>query len=96
MRFDFVRTELVYVPGDYEPQYVAFLLTHHLKPGGKLLVANYAEDHPNPEKGLLPGSHPTTNILGRLNELGYTPVSHCDGYDPVKDRKVRIAILAAP
>ena len=96
MRFDFVRTELVYVPADYEQQYVAFLLTHHLKPGGKLLVANYGEGRPDPERGILPGSHPTTRILDRLSELGYTATSHRDGFDPVKNRTVRIAILAAP
>jgi hypothetical protein len=27
------------------------------------------------------------------SELGFTPVNHKDGYDPVKNRKVRIAVL---
>ena len=93
LRFDFVRTELVYVPGEFERQYVELLLDTYLEPDGRLLIANYAEEHPNPEKGLLPGCHPTRRILERLAELGFTVAGHQDGYDPIKDRKVRVAIL---
>lgn len=94
-RFDFVRTELVYVPAEYEKQYVEFLLRNHLEPGGKLLVANYGEDYPNPEKGILPGAHPTKKIISRLTELGFKPAQYKDGHDSVKNRKVRIAVLKA-
>jgi len=65
-----------------------------VKPGGRLLVANYTEDHPNPEQGILPGSQPTRRILERLAELGYEAADYRDGHDPLKDRRVRIAILA--
>ncbi len=92
-RFDFVRTELVYVPGDYERRFIERLLDRVVAPGGKLLVANYGEGRPRPEKGLLPGSHPTRFLLERLSELGFQPVGYRDGYDPIKDRRVRIAIL---
>jgi len=93
IRFDFVRTELVYVPGEFEGQNVEFLLGNYLKPGGRLLIANYAQDHPNPEKGLLPGCHPTRRILERLAELGFSATGYQDGYDPIKGRKIRVAIL---
>ncbi len=93
-RFDFVRTELVYVPGEHERQYLDRLLSSYLLPGGKLLVANYMEDHPHPERGLLPGCHPTRHILERLAELGFPRGPYCDGYDPVKGRRVRVAVLA--
>lgn len=97
MRFDFVRTELVYVPGDHEKEYVDFLLAHYVKPGGRLLIANYMEGHPTPEIGLMPESYPARNILERLDTLGFTPVGAAvpweDGFDPVKSRRVRIAIL---
>ena len=93
LRFDFVRTELVYVPGEFERQYVASLLETYVKPGGSLLIANYGQDLPDPERGLLPGCHPTGEILERLAELGFSAAGHRDGYDPIKGRKVRVAIL---
>ena len=93
LRFDYVRTELVYVPAEYEKSYVGHLLKSYLKLGGRLLVTNYTEDHPNPEKGIMPGSHPTKRIVERLSELGFEVLEHRDGYDPVKGRKTRIAIL---
>lgn len=92
-RYDFVRTELVYVPGDYERAYVVRLIQHFLKPGGRLLVANYMEGHPNPAAGMLPGSYASRYLLDRLAELALHPVGYKDGYDPVKDRRVRVAIL---
>jgi len=92
-RFDFVRTELVYVPAEHEKQYVEHLLRHYLQADGSLLVANYTEDHPHPEQGILPGGHPTSRILERLAELGLSPKGHRDGCDEATDRRVRIAIL---
>lgn len=95
MRYDFVRTELVYVPAEYEKQYVDFILKNYLNPGGKLLVANYGEGLTSQEieKGIIKGSHPTSDILLRLRELGYTLLDYKDGYDPIRNRKVRIVIL---
>ncbi len=93
-RFDFVRTELVYVQAEQEKPYLERLLHQFLMPGGKLLVANYMEDFPNPEVGMMPGSYPTRYILERLTELGYSPSGYRDGYDQVLGRKVRIAILS--
>ena len=96
-RFDFVRTELVYVPAEYEKRYVEFILENHLNLGGKLLVANYGEDMAiaEIERGILKGSHATNNIIEHLRELGFNPVQYKDGYDPIKSRKIRIAILPA-
>jgi SAM-dependent methyltransferase len=93
-KFDFVRTELVYVPGEYERQFVDRLLEHFVAPGGKLLIANYMEGHPNPEKGLLPGCEPTRFLLERLAALGIRASGHCDGDDPIKSRQVRIAVVS--
>ncbi|HEX5689836.1 MAG TPA: methyltransferase domain-containing protein [Roseiflexaceae bacterium] len=94
-RFDFVRTELVYVPGEYERQYIDHLREHYLAPGGRLLIANYAEQHPDPASGLLPGSHPTHLLHERLAELGVQAIGYRDGYDVVKGRHVRVAIVPA-
>ena len=49
-KFDFVRTKLVYVPAEHEREYIEHLLGNYLKKDGRLLIANYAEDHPHPEK----------------------------------------------
>ena len=96
-RFDFVRTELVYVPAEYEKRYIEFILKNHLNPGGKLLMANYGEGltKQEMERGIFRGQNATDNILQHLKELGINPVQYKDGYDPVKDRKVRIAVLQA-
>jgi SAM-dependent methyltransferase len=40
-RFDFVRTELVYVPDELQPDYLTRLLERFLLPSGCLLVAEY-------------------------------------------------------
>lgn len=92
-RFDFVRTELVYVPGEYEQRYVDRLLEEFLEPGGKLLIANYAEGLPDPMVGLMPGNHPTRFLEDRLLELGFEPALFCDGYDPIKNRRIRVAVI---
>jgi SAM-dependent methyltransferase len=96
-RFDFVRTELVYVPAEYEKRYIEFILKNHLNPGGKLLVANYGESltEQEMERGIFKGQHATDNILHHLNELCFNPVQYQDGYDPIKGRKIRVAILQA-
>jgi SAM-dependent methyltransferase len=94
-RFDFVRTELVYVPGELERDLVVRLLERVVAPGGRLLVANYGEGSPHPETGLLPGCHPTRFLLERLAELRLAPIDSRSGYDPVKGRHVRVAILSA-
>ncbi|GIV96351.1 MAG: hypothetical protein KatS3mg057_1008 [Herpetosiphonaceae bacterium] len=95
-KFDFVRTELVYVPADYEKQYINHLFEHYLEHNGKLLVAHYQEGTADPTKGILAGSHPTRYILDRLAELGFQPVGYCDGYDTLKGRKTRVAVLEKP
>lgn len=94
-KFDFVRTELVYVPAEYEKQYIEFILENHLEPGGKLLIANYGENLQDIQERIPSGAHPTKKIIKRLKELGFEAVQYKDGYDAVKDRKTRIAILFA-
>jgi len=92
-RFDFVRTELVYVPRDQEAEYVRRLLEQYVADDGALLVANYLEGHPSPEGHIFPGAGPTTDIRKRLGELGFSIAGERDGFDVVKGRKTRVAIL---
>jgi SAM-dependent methyltransferase len=95
-RFDFVRTELVYVPAEYEKQYIEFILENHLNPGGKLLIANYGEGMAivEIERGIIKGSHATNNIIEHLRELGFYTDQYKDGFDPIKRRKIRVAMLS--
>ncbi len=94
-KFDFVRTELVYVPAEREREYVQRLLYNYIHPGGRLLIANYGEAHPHPEQGIPPGSHATGNILEHLHSLGFEALTYKDSFDPVKSRKVRVSVLEA-
>jgi SAM-dependent methyltransferase len=45
-RFDFVRTELVYVPPTLRRRYAERLLTRVVAPGGRLLVCSYGSSRP--------------------------------------------------
>jgi hypothetical protein len=46
MRFDFVRTELVYVPDTLRRQYVERLLDRVVAPGGLVIVCSYGSSRP--------------------------------------------------
>jgi SAM-dependent methyltransferase len=94
-RFDFVRTELCYVPAADERAFVARLLARFVAPGGALLVCNYAEDQPDVAERILPGAHPTTKIVDRLVELGFTVETSREGVDAIKGRKMRVAVIRA-
>jgi Methyltransferase domain len=45
-RFDYVRTELVYVPTTRRREYVERLLTYMVAPGGRLIVCSYGSSRP--------------------------------------------------
>lgn len=92
-RFDFVRTELVYVPGDRELEYLGHLLGHYVADGGALLVANYSEGDPDPTARATPGSHPTADVVHRLELHGVTVSDVRDGFDPMKGRRTRVAVV---
>jgi len=96
-RFDFVRTELCYVPADDERAYLQHLLARYVGPGGALLVCNYAEDQPDVAARILPGAHPTTKIIDRLVALGFAVERYRDGddVDRHKARKMRVAVIRA-
>jgi SAM-dependent methyltransferase len=57
-RFDYVRTELVYVPEARRREYVARLVERFVAPDGRLLVCGYGGDE----------------VLAPLREWGYQPV----------------------
>ena len=92
-RFDFVRTELCYVPADAERAYLQRLLAEVVAPNGTLLVCNYAEAQPDVATRIVDGAHPTSDLLARLTDLGFPAASHRDAFDAVKGRRTRIALL---
>ena len=61
-RFDFVRTELVYVPQGRRRAYVERLLGRFGAPGGRLLVCGYGGD----------------GVLALLRDWGFEPVLECE------------------
>ena len=63
-RFDFVRTELVYVPEERRPAYVGRLLDRVVAPGGRLIVCGYGS----------PRSELVADPVGdHLRSYGYEP-----------------------
>jgi hypothetical protein len=61
----------------------------------KLFITNCADNHPDPMQGLLPGCQLTRFLLDRLDELEIPVLGYRDGYDPVKGRQIRVAIVEA-
>jgi predicted pyridoxine 5'-phosphate oxidase superfamily flavin-nucleotide-binding protein/SAM-dependent methyltransferase len=78
-RFDFVRTELVYVAADDRPRYVARLLDQLLEPGGRLLVCGYSGDA----------------VQAPLRAWGYEPVAGREWRSPRSGRTSELAVLPA-
>ena len=63
-RFDFVRTELVYVPEQRRREYTARLVETFLDPGGRLIVCSYG----SPRSGLA-----TDPVGDQLRSYGFEP-----------------------
>ena len=61
--FDYVRTELVYVPTELHQQFVSLLLERYLNPHGRLLIAEY--------RGIQQ-TEPSVTIDSYLANLGFT------------------------
>jgi len=92
-RFDYVRTDLVYVPLELEREYVDFLLENHLTDEGRLLVPNYAEGLEL--KGeLFPDGYPTSYLEERLGQVGIEAERFMEGYDTIKGRRMKVAVIA--
>ena len=70
-RFDFVRTEFVYVPASRQPEYIARLLAHMIAPGGRLLVCSYRSQR---EGAAQP-------IRERLQDWGFAVSGEATGVD---------------
>ncbi len=81
-QFDYVRTELVYVPDELRAAYVRRLLDRFLAPGGRLLTAEYTSTAP-------------LAVDRELRSLGFLVESSLPGYlDGVE--KTLIAVVRKP
>jgi SAM-dependent methyltransferase len=49
-RFDFVRTELVYVPSSRRREYAERLLERFVAPGGRLMICSYGSSRPEGDR----------------------------------------------
>ncbi|MBT3786272.1 GNAT family N-acetyltransferase [bacterium] len=95
--FDWVRTELVYVPARLERAYLLRLLSEVVKASsGTLLVCNYVEGHPDPHSTVINGAGATANLRDRLQELGFHHLNHYEGFDSKKGRRSLICTLQIP
>jgi SAM-dependent methyltransferase len=86
-RFDFVRTELVYVPESRQPDLLERLLADVMAPGGRLIVCGYG----SPRSGV--PAHPVRELVrahGFAPELEYAAEAP-EGGGPI----VEIAVLRA-
>ncbi|MDP9365952.1 MAG: class I SAM-dependent methyltransferase [Chloroflexota bacterium] len=87
-RFDFVRTELEYVPPVRQPALVGRLLRKVVAPGGRLIVCAYGSSRPDG-----PRAEPISN---RLRGWGFAVAGEADGADDNGVVFVRVAWLDAP
>lgn len=88
--FDYVRTELVYVPEDMHKEYITRILRGFLKPGGKLLLAEYRGR--TIERPLIP--KPLLSIDQDVADLGFAVESVRSGFWAGLEQ-TRIAVLKA-
>lgn len=82
-KFDYVRTELVYVPDELHSTYLTRLLNELLNPSGKLLVAEY-RSRTNTEQAL--------SVDAYLEQLGFVVQANKMGFYEDTER-TRIAVI---
>lgn len=73
LRFDFVRTELEYVPRDHHRGMLERLLGWYLAPGGRLILCSYGSSRP-----LRPKAEPLGEVL---RAWGYDVAGESEGID---------------
>ena len=85
-RFDFVRTELVYVPDGRREQYVRRLLAAVVEPGGSLIACGYG----SPRSGV-----PAEPVGAILRGLGFAPELGLSAVAPEGGPIAEVAVLRA-
>jgi len=83
-KFDYVRTELVYVPVEYRKNLIARLLNEFTKPGGKLILCEYRSSKDDSTKQW---------IDDYIKKLGYSLNEIRSGYFKGKELSRVISIV---
>jgi trans-aconitate methyltransferase len=83
-RFDFVRTELVYVPEPRQRTYVQRLLDEVVAPGGRLIVCGYGSPRSNV---------PTHPVHQLVRTYGLEPELELEGEAPEGGPIIELAVL---
>jgi hypothetical protein len=84
--FDYVRTELVYVPNELQKAYVQRILDRYLRRGGRLLAAEYrGRDH----------TAPTLTVDRDLSAFGF-PIERVTTGSWGGLEQVRVAVVPNP
>jgi SAM-dependent methyltransferase len=86
LRFDFVRTELVYVPAARQRDLVERLLAQVVDPGGRLIVCGYG----SPRRGVLPDP-----VCATVRAWGFEPELELCAPAPEGGPIIEIAVLRA-
>jgi SAM-dependent methyltransferase len=84
--FDFVRTELVYVPRDRQRALVERLLAEIVVPGGRLILCGYG----SPRSGLVPDP-----VCATVRSWGFDPELELYGPAPEGGPIIELAVLRA-
>ena len=88
LRFDFVRTELGYVPRDRRRGMIERLLGLYLAPGGRLILCSYGSSRPH-----RPKAEPVGEVL---RTWGYDVAGKSEGIDTNGVAITRVAWTDAP
>lgn len=83
-RFDYVRTEVVYVPANYRRTYIDRLLSDFLTENGKLLLSDYRGSSEDLSTGWL---------VDELVAWGYNVTETHDGYGGTGLKKCQVSVV---
>jgi SAM-dependent methyltransferase len=86
LRFDFVRTELVYVPPAREREFIERLLAEVVAPQGRLILCGYG----SPRSGVVPDP-----VEAKARSHGFEPELELQGVAPEGGPIVELAVLRA-
>jgi SAM-dependent methyltransferase len=84
LRFDYIRTEVCYVPPNFCREYVSGLLNRFLAPGGRLLVAHYRSRREDLSIDW---------VDDHLRELGFTVTVGSSGYSEDGLELTRVVVI---
>jgi SAM-dependent methyltransferase len=89
-RWDWVRTELVYVAESARPSFVRRLLEDVVAPGGRLLVCHYSP------RGATDGTAVDERLAAEMRAWGFSPMTLIPGVDVDRTTRTAVSVLPRP